>query len=95
MCPPVPSCCFCHPLHDRLPTDKRRAYCRLVLALYEGNTEAAGQALKSAGYVSNQTGRAPERDAEFFEYIFRDAKVQKSCATCEMNSFIMSNELFL
>eukprot|EP01038_Epipyxis_sp_PR26KG_P009431 gene9431-12707_t len=62
----------------RIPDDRRKSYCRLVLALFEGDIEAASQALKEVGYVNNQTNRVPERDAEFFEYLFRDANSKQS-----------------
>ena len=30
---------------------------------------------QALGYKNNQSDRAPERDAEYFEYLFRDANV--------------------
>jgi hypothetical protein len=37
--------------------------------------DAVISALGEAGYKTNQTSRAPERDKEFFEFLMRDAKV--------------------
>ena len=37
--------------------------------------KAAAAELRTVGYTSNQSERAPERDAEFFEHLFRDANV--------------------
>lgn len=37
---------------------------------------AASKELKAVGYASNQSDRVPERDAEFFEFLFRDANVR-------------------
>ena len=48
-------------------------YCRLLLHLFEGELAAASDVLRELGYATNQTHRAPERDAEFFSYLFRDA----------------------
>ena len=56
---------------------KRRAYCLLIVALFEGDFVTASNALQALGYKNSQTDRAPERDAEFFEYLFRDANVRK------------------
>jgi len=57
----------------RINETKRRAYCVLIIALFEGDFVTAGNALQVLGYKNNQSERAPERDAEFFEYLFRDA----------------------
>lgn len=59
----------------RISTERRRAYCRLVLALFEGDMSAGSAVLAEIGYKSNQSERAPERDAEFFEFLLRDASV--------------------
>lgn len=55
--------------------ERRRAYCRLILSLFDGDIPAAIKELREVGYVNTQTERAPERDVEFFEYLFRDAGV--------------------
>ena len=34
------------------------------------------EGLNEIGYVNTQSNRAAERDAEFFQYMFRDAKVR-------------------
>ncbi|KAJ1441058.1 hypothetical protein B484DRAFT_390923 [Ochromonadaceae sp. CCMP2298] len=57
----------------RLLPERRRAYCRLILALFDGDLVGAATELRGVGYLSNQSDRAPERDAEFFEFLFRDA----------------------
>eukprot|EP01034_Spumella_vulgaris_P023848 gene23848-30123_t len=57
----------------RLKAERRKAYCRLVVALFEGDMAEASAALASVGYRSNQSERVPERDAEFFEFLLRDA----------------------
>lgn len=60
----------------RLAPERRRTYCRLIIALCDGDLKTAAAELKAVGYSSNQSERAPERDAEFFEHIFRDANVR-------------------
>lgn len=37
--------------------------------------KTAAAELRTVGYSSNQSDRVPERDAEFFEHLFRDANV--------------------
>jgi hypothetical protein len=59
----------------RLSEERRKAYCRLVIALCDGDLKAASAELRSVGYSSNQSERVPERDAEFFVHMFRDANV--------------------
>jgi predicted unusual protein kinase regulating ubiquinone biosynthesis (AarF/ABC1/UbiB family) len=59
----------------RIAPERRRAYCKLIIGLYDGDMDAVREALRGVGYINNQTERAPERDAEFFEYLFRDATV--------------------
>lgn len=57
----------------RLKQERRKQFCRLILGLFEGDFAAASNALKDLGYRTNQSDRAPERDAEFFAHLFRDA----------------------
>ncbi len=71
----------------RLAAERRRAYCRLVVALFEGDTAQAGAELSAIGYRSTQSGRAPERDAEFFEFLLRDANVSSCSAPCTPSLF--------
>jgi hypothetical protein len=59
----------------RLSEERRKAYCRLVIALCDGDLKAASAELRAVGYSSNQSERVPERDAEFFVHMFRDANV--------------------
>jgi hypothetical protein len=47
----------------------------MIVALAEGDLKTAAAELRAVGYSSNQSHRAPERDAEFFEHLFRDANV--------------------
>ena len=61
--------------HHRLSPERRRTYCRLIIALCDGDLKTAAAELRTVGYSSNQSDRAPERDAEFFEHLFRDANV--------------------
>lgn len=63
------------PSFHRLNPERRRTYCRLIIALCDGDMKAAAAELRTVGYTSNQSERAPERDAEFFEHLFRDANV--------------------
>ena len=63
------------PSFYRLNPERRRTYCRLIIALCDGDMKAAAAELRTVGYTSNQSERAPERDAEFFEHLFRDANV--------------------
>ncbi|RYH23149.1 hypothetical protein EON65_18200 [archaeon] len=62
----------------RLSKETRLLYCELVLALFDGDMQAAASCLNRLGYATNQTHRAPERDAEFFEYLLRDAAVSNA-----------------
>lgn len=48
-------------------------YCQLLNSLFEGDDLCASDALKKLGYETNQSSRAPERDARFFAYLFRDS----------------------
>lgn len=57
----------------RMPVIRRRLYCKLLLGLAEGDLKSASDALLELGYKTTQTHRVPERDAEFFAYMFRDA----------------------
>jgi hypothetical protein len=54
----------------------------MIVALAEGDLKTAAAELRAVGYSSNQSHRAPERDAEFFEHLFRDANVS-SGARCD------------
>jgi hypothetical protein len=63
----------------RIVEAKRKAYCLLILALFEGDFVTASNALQALGYKNTQSERAPERDAEFFEHLFRDANVRTVC----------------
>lgn len=58
-----------------LSNKTRLLYCEVVLALFDGDMQAAASCLHKLGYATNQSHRAPERDAEFFEYLLRDAAV--------------------
>jgi hypothetical protein len=60
----------------RIKNDRRRSFCSLIIALFEKDFEKASKILKDLGYLNNQSDRVPERDAEFFEYLFRDAGVR-------------------
>jgi hypothetical protein len=60
----------------RLSEERRKAYCRLIIALCDGDLKAASAELRAVGYSSNQSERVPERDAEFFVHMFRDANVR-------------------
>ena len=53
----------------------RLRYCSLLISLQEEDVRGVTAALKALGYVNNQSERAPERDQEFFEFMFRDANV--------------------
>lgn len=57
----------------RISRKQRLAYCKLFLGLAEGDIDAVNKALSEIGYGTNQRSRAPERDAEFFLYLFRNA----------------------
>mmetsp|Transcript_30354 Transcript_30354/g.30851 ORF Transcript_30354/g.30851 Transcript_30354/m.30851 type:complete len:510 (+) Transcript_30354:135-1664(+) len=70
----------------RLEDNRRQAYCRLLIAIYEGDSDAATAALKEVGYSTNQSSRVPGRDAEAFEFLFRDATPRKQ-AMKETSSF--------
>jgi hypothetical protein len=59
----------------RLSRNTRIQYCKLIIALQEGDVKSGISALKELGYVNNQTDRAPERDFEFFEFLLRDSTV--------------------
>lgn len=64
-------------LQNRLKDETRLLYCRLLISLQEEDTDGVIKALSSLGYVTNQSDRLPERDQEFFEFLFRDANVSR------------------
>lgn len=66
----------------RLTKVTRLLYCELILALFEGNMELAAGKLRLLGYSTNQSHRAPERDAQFFEFLLRDAMVGPGLMRC-------------
>jgi predicted unusual protein kinase regulating ubiquinone biosynthesis (AarF/ABC1/UbiB family) len=57
----------------RISKKQRHAYCKLFIGLAEGDIDGVSDALSEIGYATNQRARAPERDAEFFLYLFRNA----------------------
>jgi hypothetical protein len=63
---------------SRLSKEKRLAYCKLMIALQECDINKGMIALKEINYVNTQTGRAPERDFEFFEFLMRDSSAHTS-----------------
>eukprot|EP01041_Mallomonas_annulata_P003085 gene3085-6052_t len=86
-----PQCC-CPGLLDfgmtvRLKECSRLAYCKLMIGLFEGDIEVVSAALRDVGYSTNQSDRAPERDAEFFEFLFRDATPRKAALSETMAYF--------
>ncbi len=66
---------FCDFAICRLSSKRRKAYCRLIVSLFEADVPGAIQALRDVGYKNSQSDRAPERDVEFFEFLFRSAGV--------------------
>lgn len=75
----------------RMKSERRKLYCQLLLSLFEGDMTQAAAILRQLGYQTNQSNRAPERDAEFFEYIFRDAS-QRRKAQQEGNDYTKHRE---
>ena len=61
----------------RLSDDRRHAYCKLIIAITKGNIYDAILALSQIGFQTNQSEKYPERDVEFFEYVFRDVKARR------------------
>ena len=54
------------------PRARRLAYCALFASLSRGDVARALGALRDLGYETTQSGEHPERDVEFFAYVFRD-----------------------
>lgn len=79
----------------RIKTERRKLYCRLIIALFEKDLLSASKILQELGYKNTQSDRAPERDAEFFEYLFRDATVSQCKTAVHVLMFVFRQKQIL
>ena len=70
----------------RLKPERRKLYCQMIISLFEGDLLSASSHLQALGYLTNQSHRAPERDAQFFEYLLRNVDPSPSTSSTSSSS---------